>query len=218
MPVGPVTWRPSVRVVPRFPPITQLESFDPQLQAAVLAELATVDPSLVGNRGLLPRGDLPVGPGASHVIASYTFSRPGRFNGESFGAFYGGESMATAIAETVHHTRQALRDSNAPAQTLPPRLVLHVDVNAHEVVDVRDAPYPQIYDPHLYRESRIFGDLVRTRGRDGIVFRSVRRAGGECVAVYTPSVLTNCVEARELVYRYAQGELEVAEIHHRSAG
>ena len=213
MPVVPITWTPAVRVVPRFPPIEQLEQFDADLQAAVLAELSTVDPQIIGNLRLLPAGSLPAGSGASRIITSYTFSRPGRFNDETFAAFYGGDSLATAIAETVHHIVAPLRDSNAPAQTLPPRLVLHVDVVASGVIDARAARYPEIYDPNAYTESERFGTVVHERGHQGIVYRSVRRESGECVAIYDPAALSNCRDVRELVYRYADGRIEVSEVH-----
>ena len=86
MPIVRMTWTPAVRVVPRFPPIEQLEQFDADLQAAVLAELSAVDPQIIGNLQLLPPGALPTGTGASRIITSYTFSRPGRFNDETFAA------------------------------------------------------------------------------------------------------------------------------------
>jgi RES domain-containing protein len=216
MPVVPVIWTPAFRVVPRFPPIGQLEQFDADLQAAVLAELAVVDPQIIGNLRLLPPGCIPVGPGASRIITSYTFARPGRFNDETFAAFYGGESLATAIAETVHHIVGPLRDSDAPEQTLPVRLALHVDVDARDVIDARSGRYPEIYESNSYAESQYFGELVRERGHQAIVYRSVRRIGGECVAVFDPAVLSNCREARELVYRYARGRIEVSEVHYAS--
>jgi len=175
MPVVPITWTPAVRVVPRFPPIEQLEQFDSDLQAAVIAELAAVDPQIIGDLRLLPKGRLPAGPGASRIITSYTFARPGRFNDETFAAFYGGESLATAIAETVHHIIGPLRDSNAPAQTLPLRLVLHVNVDASDIIDARSVQYPEIYDLKEYEESQCFGALVHETGHEGIVYRSVRR-------------------------------------------
>src|ERR1700736_1318683 len=109
MPCVPLHWAPAVRVVPRFPPIAQLEGFEPELQAAVLAELASVTPEILGDLELLPDGRLPTGPGASRIITSYTFSRPGRFNDDTFAAFYGGESLATAIQENVHHIVGPLR-------------------------------------------------------------------------------------------------------------
>ncbi len=212
MSVIPIHWTPAVRVVPRFPPIAQIEEFDPNLQAAVLAELATVDPEIIGNLRLLPSGYLPTGLGASRIVTSYTFSRPGRFNDETFAAFYGAESLATAIAETVHHISSLLRDSKAPEQTLPPRLVLEVDVVASAIIDARST-YPEIYALGAYTESQRFGALAHKRGHDGIVYCSVRRTGGECVAIYNPSALTRCRDARELVYRYAGGRIEVSEVH-----
>jgi RES domain-containing protein len=213
MPCVPIRWAPAVRVVPRFPPIEQLEGFEPKLQAAVLAELAAVTPEILGDLQLLPAGRLPTGPGASRIITSYTFSRPGRFNDDTFAAFYGGESLATAIQETVHHIVGPLRDSDAPSQTLPPRLVLHVDVDASSVVDARRSSYPEIYRRDDYAVSQRFGRLARDRGRSGIAYRSVRRTGGECIAIYDPATLSGCREDRELVYRYANGTIEVSEVH-----
>lgn len=213
MPVRPLRWAPAVRVVPRFPPVEQLEHFGADVQPAILAELAAVDPDIIGNLRLLPAGLLPAGPGASRIITSYTFSRPGRFNDESFGAFYGADSLATAIQETVQHIIGPLRDCQAPPQTLPPRLVLHVNVDASAVVDARTSAYPEIYDRNDYSESRRFGGLARDRGHDGIVYDSVRRPGGHCVAVYAPSTLSGCREDRELVYRYENERVEVSEVH-----
>jgi RES domain-containing protein len=212
-PSGFLHWAPTVRVVPRYPPIEQLEQFDPDLQAAVLAELASVTPNILGDLRLLPAGRLPTGAGASRIITAYTFSRPGRFNDDTFSAFYGAESLATAIHETVHHIIGPLRDSHAPPQTLPPRLVLHVDVDAANVVDVRSAACPEIYEPDRYYGSQYFGGLARARGHQGIVYRSVRRAGGACVAMYDAATLSNCREERELVYRYANEAIEVSEVH-----
>ena len=209
----PLRWASAVRIVPRFPPIKQLEQFGPDLQAAVLAELGTVDPHIIGDLRLLPSGRLPTGSGASHIITSYTFSRPGRFNDDTFAAFYGAESLTTAIRETVHHVMGPLRDSNAPPQTLAPRLVLHVTVDAPEMVDARVATYPQIYDRDDYSESRQFGALVRASGNDGLVYESVRRPGGTCVAVYSTAALSNCREDRELIYRYEDERIHVSEVH-----
>lgn len=216
MPVVALNWFPAIRVVPRFPPIEQLEQFDVELQAAVLAEVASVDPKVIGDLRLLPAGALPAGPGASRIITSYTFARPGRFNDASFAAFYGGESLSTAIAETVHHILPPLRASNAPDQTLPLRSVLHVDVRAVRVVDARSVAYPEIYDAGSYVESQRFGAMVHQRDYDGIVYRSVRRRGGQCVAVYAPAVLGGCREHSQLIYRYTRGQIEVSELHYTS--
>jgi RES domain-containing protein len=213
---APLQWKPAVRVVPLFPPIAMLEQLDPALQAAALAEVASVSPDILGNLALLPSGPLPTGGGASRIITSFTFSKPARFNDPTFAAFYGAESLGTAISETVHHITGSLQDVKAPPQTLPTRVALHVEVNAIDVLDARPATYAEIYDPNVYVESRFFGALARGRGVQGIAFRSVRRPGGECVAVYTHTVLANCREDRELVYRYDGANIEVSEVHYSS--
>lgn len=197
MPVLPLHWPRAFRIVPNYPPIEQLESIPRELQAAVIAELAEHQPELLG---------------ASRIITSFTFSCPGRFNDETFAAFYGAESLATAIRETVHHVIAVLRDGNAPAQTLPGRLVLTVHVAAAKVVDARTTAYRALYAED-YAESRRFGRMVRERGYEGIRYRSVRRTGGECVAIYDPATLSRCREERELVYRYANGTVQVSEVH-----
>jgi RES domain-containing protein len=179
-----------------------------------LAEIASVSPELLGNLALLPEGALPSGSGASRIITSFTFSKPLRFNDETFSAFYASDSLQTAIAETVHHLQKELLESGAPAQTLPTRMALVTAVSANAVADVRTAAYAEIYDPVDYSESQLFGVSVRNRGDQGVAFRSVRRSGGECVAVFDQTVLSNCREDRELVYRYAGGLIEVSEVHY----
>lgn len=207
-----IRWTPAVRIVPRFPPIDVLDQLDANLQAAALAELATTVPHLIANTNLLPAGSLPTGHGASRLITGFTFSRPGRFNDATFAAFYGAESLATAIKETVHHVEAALKAVSAPAQTME-RVALHVDVDALDAVDVRASTYAAIYDPDDYSESRSFGAAARQRG-PGILFRSVRRPAGECAAIYDMAALSNCREARMLEYRYDGASVAVAEIHH----
>ncbi len=206
-------WNPAVRIVPRFPPIDALEQFDANIQGAVLAELVSTVPHLVGRTSLLPAGPLPAGRGASRIITGFTFSRPGRFNDETFAALYGAESLATAIAETVHHAKVELSAVKAPPQTMD-RVALHIDIDAADAVDVRESAYAAIYDPEDYRESQLFGAAARARHVPGIVFRSVRRPTGECVAVYDMATLSNCREARTLEYRYDGTDIIVAEVHY----
>jgi hypothetical protein len=210
MAVVPIVFTPAVRVIPRFPPISEIEQFEEDLQAAVLAELDRVSPGIVGDLRLLPPSPLPLGSGASYIITSYTFGRPGRFNDHTFSAFYVGDTLATALCENGYHLLRSLRESHAPPQVLPPRLVLHVDVRALRIVDARSASYPEIYNPNNYTESNTFGLLVHEHGHEGIVFHSVRHPGGVCVAVYTPTVLSNCRADGEVVYRYTGARLETS--------
>jgi RES domain len=41
---------------------------------------------------------------------------------------------------------------------------------------------------------------LRDEGANGIVYASVRDAGGECAAVFRPRLLSNCRQERHLTY------------------
>jgi RES domain-containing protein len=212
-PRAAIRWTPAVRIVPRFPPIDVLEQLDGGLQAAALAELVATVPHLIGRTSLLPAGPLPTGPGASRLITGFTFSRPGRFNDDTFAAFYGADSLPTAIEETVYHMEAALNAVAAPAQTME-RIALHVDVEAADAVDIRASSYAALYDPSDYTESQVFGAVARERAAPGILFRSVRRPGGECAAIYDMPALSNCRDGRAFEYRYDGANVAVFEIHY----
>ena len=61
---------------------------------------------------LVPAADRVVGPGASFIMAPFAYIRPGRFSPNGvLGAYYAGDSLATAIAETSYHRAQFYRDT-----------------------------------------------------------------------------------------------------------
>jgi hypothetical protein len=43
---------------------------------------------------------------------------------------------------------------------------------------------------------------LREAGSNGIVYDSVRHAGGECAALFYPDLLAPCVQSEHLVYRW----------------
>jgi hypothetical protein len=46
--------------------------------------------------------------------------------------------------------------------------------------------------PDSYAASTPFGVARRSEGANGIVYDSVRREGGQCVAVFRPKLITSC--------------------------
>jgi hypothetical protein len=58
------------------------------------------------------------------------------------------------------------------------------------------------HDPENYAASRKLGTRLRTQGSNGIVFDSVRRKSGECVALFYPDLASPCVQGRHLMYRW----------------
>jgi hypothetical protein len=76
-------------------------------------------------------------------------------------------------------------------------LEARLDARLH---DLRSAVLPLIYDLSDYSAGQQLARRLRGVGSAGIAFSSVRRLGGECVAVYRPRVLSECRQAEHLVY------------------
>jgi hypothetical protein len=60
--------------------------------------------------------------------------------------------------------------------------------------------YRAEHDPDRYIASRALALALRTEGSDGIVYRSVRNPGGECVAAFYPDLVLPHVQTRHYQY------------------
>ena len=167
----------------------------------------------VGELSLVPIGDRVSGPNASVVMAPFThLSPPGtRFTDGHFGAYYAAESVDTAIAETRFHRENFLRATSQPPIELEMRCYL-ADV-ACELHDLRGRrmELPDIYDPSSYVASQKLGRELRNAGSNGIAFDSVRRIGGECVAIFRPRLVQNVRQGVHL--RYAWDGNAISEVY-----
>jgi hypothetical protein len=108
--------------------------------------------------------------------------------------WYGAESLATAQAEMGHHLGAYLARTRAVPDTLP-RTVLHATPDPmRSVIDLRPpAPVPAgVLAAASYAVSQPFGAACRAAEHWGIVWPSVRRASGTCVAVFRPPLLRAC--------------------------
>lgn len=202
-----IEWRPCYRIVPsRFPPISLFEEVaDPADLDAVFEIEALTNDRLrddVGDLRLVPDEDRVAGPGTSAIMAAFTHLNPegDRFTDGTYGVFYAGRALETAIAETRHHRARFLARTSEPAQEVDMR-VYAVDLEA-ELHDIRGAraEYAALHDPDSYALSQAFAGELRAAASDGIVYDSVRHTGGECVAVFRPRLLSNCRQERHLCY------------------
>lgn len=57
------------------------------------------------------------------------------------------------------------------------------------------AEMPAVYDPDRYGASQDLGRALRSRSSPGCVYNSVRRAQGQCVAVFQPRALSKATAA-----------------------
>jgi len=117
----------------------------------------------VGELNLVPVADRVSGPNATVVMAPFTHLSPQgtRFTDGHFGAYYGAESIDTAIAETRFHRENFLRATGQSPIELEMRCYL-ADV-ACELHDLRGrrAQFSDVYDPASYAASQKLGRSLR---------------------------------------------------------
>jgi RES domain len=167
----------------------------------------------IGELTLVPVADRVSGPNASVVMAPFTHLSPQgtRFTDGHFGAYYASESIDTAIAETRFHRENFLRATSQPPLELEMRCYLaDVACDLHELRG-RRVELPNVYDPQSYAASQKLGRLLRDAGSNGIAFDSVRRDGGECVAIFRPRLVQNVRQSVHL--RYAWDGVSIANVY-----
>lgn len=111
--------------------------------------------------------------------------RVSRFSSGRYGVLYGGDCADTAVAEVSHHHGRQLRAASAPGGTFV-ALTLWAFVVQGRPSDIRDGD-SAIYDADNYHPAQLLGQRLRDQGAAGVLYRSVRRHGGECVGMFVPS-------------------------------
>ena len=200
-----IEWTPAYRLIPsRFPAVGIFDHVaDPADLEVVFAVEALTNDRLRNELGalqLVPPEDRIAGPGSTPIMAAFTHLNPdgSRFSDGSYGVFYAAESADTALSEVGYHRARFLRHTGEGPIELDHRLY-KVDVrdDLHELRGLRKKR-PELYDPEHYAAAQAFARPLRANGSWGIVYESVRRAAGECVAVFKPRALTSCRQARHI--------------------
>ena len=210
-PTREVDWPHAWRIIAsRYPPVQLFERLtpDPAVWDALFALEQLTNPRVrdeVGEIALVPPDERVSGPGASYVMASFTHLNPrgSRFSDGSFGVYYAASELETAIAETIFHFEEFARDSGDPMRTEDMRVLVGAVVAEFE--DVAALPEPrrsQILDPSSYANSQVYARELRDGGANGVVYPSVRRAGGECIGAFRPRNVGLPRQERHLKYRW----------------
>lgn len=179
------------RLVPsKFPPIQLFENLlDPdELDLAYALESLT-NPRLrdeAGDIRLVPKAERVTGSGTSAIMAAFThIGMPSRFTDGSFGVYYAGLDLTTALTESRFSRERLMRATNEAPQKLTMRCYsCVVDAN---LLDVREQK--QFHHPDDLSASQNIGKKLKQQNAMGLLYQSVRRQGGECVAVLRPSAL-----------------------------
>ena len=202
-----IVWLPCWRIIPsRFPPVQLFEDVagPNDLEAIFEIEAMTNDRlrDQAGQLQLIAPSDRISGPGTSYIMAAFMHLNPNgsRFSDGSWGVYYAGNDLETAIAETRYHRTLFLKATNEAAMELDMR-VLMADARG-DLHDIRGQQKTRvdIYDPDDYSASQKFARSLRNENSSGIVYNSVRQRDGQCIAIFRPPLLSNCRHERHLCY------------------
>jgi hypothetical protein len=201
-----VAWPEAWRIVPsRFPPRGVFDRVAaPEDLEALFAIESLTNARLrqeLGQLDLVPRERRVSGPGTQPIMAAFTHLNPdgSRFSDGSYGVFYAARALDTAVAETMHHRAKFMAATNEPAMKLEMRCYrTAVDGRLH---DLRRG-WSAMLQPDDYAAPQALARELRAAGSDGVVYPSVRHAGGECVGLFFPDLLKPCVQAQHLIYSW----------------
>ena len=199
-----LSWQKHYRIVPsRFPPVNLFERLvDPELMDALFYLESLTNDRLrqeAGDISRVPDEDRVSGPGATPVMAAFTHTgRESRFSDGSYGAYYAGNSIDTAIEETRYHRETFLRYTHEDPGEIDMRVYIgRVQRPLH---DIRSHDFDFLHEPDNWNPSQAFGAILRGDGSWGIVYRSVRHLGGECIAALRPPAVSIPKQGLHLCY------------------
>jgi RES domain-containing protein len=200
-------------------PILNLLAQDDDDLFSDLTELeGATNERLLGESGRLPGVsaiELVSGFRLAHIVnASFTHPNPsgGRFNGAGRGARYAAFEMQTAQTEVAFHRAIELKEVGWRAEEVSSYIDYLADFR-HEFHDIReDADFVDCLDPNSYVASQTLGLRLLTSGSAGIVYPSVRRTDGVCIACFRPPLVLNVREGPMVTFTFTDTEMSKAVI------
>jgi RES domain len=184
--------------------------------ASVLARLTEDEELLAGifeldnatNDRLLAESELLPGVDARELVfgipsyriinAAFCHPAPGgsRFNSEDRGTWYAGFEVETSQAEVAYHRQLWLRETGWEEEDVADYVDYLADFRA-EFHDIRAVKkHTDWLSPDSYVGSQVLAAQLLALGSAGIIYPSVRRAGGTCIACFRPVLVTNVRKAR----------------------
>jgi len=133
--------------------------------------------------------------GQSHINAAFAYTRVegNRFNDANRGAWYCAFDDLTAIAEVAFHkTRELMRVNVFEDEFVYQALLAGFIGEFNDVRDIIDNPAYLGEDPDIaYPKGQKLAAALRGEGACGIVYPSVRHAGGTCLVAFHPHLVQN---------------------------
>jgi hypothetical protein len=211
LPVSRVEWNGAVRIIrSTFPPIDLFEDIaDPADWPLLISAEQKTNPRImatIGNLDLVPVDRRVGGNGASYLMAPFTHispDRPSRFTSGDHGVLYVGDTFETALFETIHHHARFMAGTGEPSGWTSQfrEILLSVDADLHDLRGTEASDHPAL-DPDSYRMSQQLAASLKAAGSNGVVYPSVRQAGGECAGLFYPDCASGPVQGRHLDYHW----------------
>lgn len=192
---------PAFRLIPsRFPPVGLFDTVTTAADLEAVMDLAgwTNDRLVAERLARLPQADWVYGrANASVVMAAFLHVAPGgmRFNGPDLGAWYAAETVETAAAEVAHHLRREAWATGLPALSRDYRTYVAAIDGTYIDIRGQQAVRADIYAADSHAAGQVFGEGLRAAGEDGLLYDSLRHAGGGNVVAYRPPKVLDVVQA-----------------------
>ena len=173
---------------------------DVHLQAIFELDLATNDRLTAQQQQLAGIGleELVFGVPHAHIVnAAFCHPHPlgSRFSGPDRGAWYAGFELETSQAEVAFHKSVHLAEVGRFQDS-----VTYDDFLADFTASFHDLRHSRGFkdslDPHSYVASQNLAESLLDAESLGVVYPSVRRNGGTCVACFRPALVANVRRAR----------------------
>jgi hypothetical protein len=146
------------------------------------------------------------------VNAAFTHANPlgSRFSGPDRGAWYAAFEVETAQAEIGFHKTLQLAEIGRFEDDVTVDDYL-ADFSA-EFHDILDGDFAEILNPESYIESQALAERLLETGSLGIVYPSVRRDGGTCLACFRPALVMNVRKGPTYRLRWSGGPIPEIEM------
>lgn len=154
-----------------------------------------LQPGPAGSLAALPHAQWVTGPGSIYIMAPFVFCKPGRFGDGSYGVLYAALDEATALAETASSRARFLRQGGIGREILDHLMLRLQATGAMEDLRPLFGTGDPIYHPDDWSAAQARGAALRAAGAQGLVYASVRRVGGECLAGFRPDLFSRCLPA-----------------------
>lgn len=189
--------------------LVRVASSDDDLAAVFDLDNATNDRLLAENDVLPGIGTRELVFGVPHyriVNATFCHAQPlgSRFNGPDRGAWYAAFDLETAQAEVAFHKALELAEVGWEEETITYDDYL-ADFSG-EFHDIRrQQEFAACLDPRSYLASQALAERLLAAGSLGVVYPSVRRSPGECLACFRPALVSNVRKDATWRFSWAKG-------------